>query len=203
MIVASIFAPREEKWDADYDRLLRLLDLSCYRLGLRHIVISDAERPGLETACYDLPDNLMCALLDGQRQFLAATPGPVLLVGADCLLTRDPRPFLTGDLVITLGPFSDCVMNTGAIWCADGPTCAPVWADALARNPTAWGDDQTKLYAAIQASGLSVASVRCEDHNWAPGNAEDPAGMPTVAHFRGRRKHFMAEWAKQHLGLEA
>lgn len=203
MIVASFFAPRQDVWGCDYDALLRLLDLSCYRLGLRHVVISDAARPGLETARFDLPENLMLALLDGQRQFLAATPGPVLLVGADCLLTRDPRPFLAGDMAITIGPFLDCAMNTGAIWCADGPRCAPVWQAALDLAPANWGDDQVALYTAIQASGRGVVTLRCEDHNWAPSSAADPAGLPTVAHFRGPRKRFMAEWAARHLALEA
>ncbi len=202
MIVASIFAPRYEQWPGcDYDALLQLLDVSCRRLGLRHVVISDATRPGLETAVFDLPQDLMPMLLDGQRQFLAATPGPVLLVGADCLLTADPRPVLSGDLTITIGPFLDCAMNTGAIWCADGPTAAPVWQSALDRRPDAWGDDQRALYAAVLASGLVVTDVRCEDHNWAPDDAFDTAGMPTVVHFRGPRKSWMADWARRHMGL--
>ena len=205
MIVASIFAPRYEKWrGVNYDDLLLLLDASCRRLGLRHVVISDRPRPApLETAIFDLPQDLMPMLLDGQRQFLAATPGPVLLVGADCLVTRDPRPFLAGDITITIGPFLDCEMNTGAIWCADGPTCAPVWQAALDRKPLEWGEDQTSLYAAIQASGLDVRRVGCDEHNWAPDYVQHPAGMPTVAHFRGTRKAWMAEWARLHMGLVA
>lgn len=203
MLVASFHAPREDRWGCDYDALLRLLDLSCLRLGLRHVVISDSDRPGLETARFTLPDNLMQAFLDGQRQLLAATPGPVLLVGADCLLTRDPRPFLAGDITVTIGPFADCEMNSGAIWCADGPTCVPVWQAALNRNPVAWGDDQVALYAAIQASGLDVVKLRCEDHNWAPNGPNDDADMPTVAHFRGGRKAFMANWAARHMALVA
>jgi len=202
VIVASFFAPRFDKWDGcDYDALLRILDASCYSLGLRHVVISDSERPGLETAIFNLPANLMLALLDGQRQFLAATSGPVLLVGADCIVTRDPRPYLAGDMTITIGPFADCPMNTGAIWCADGRRCAPVWADALARNPVEWGQDQTALYAAVRASGLDVREVRAEQHNWAPEHVGDAAGMPTVAHFRGPRKAWMAQWAKRHVGI--
>jgi len=205
MIIASFFAPREDRWGCDYDALLMLLDASCRRFGLRHIVISDSERPApLETARFDLPSNLMQALLDGQRQFLAATPGPVLLVGADCLLTRDPRPYLAGDITITTSPtFSDCEMNTGAIWCADGPACAPVWEAAVDWRPTEWGDDQTSLYACVRASGLDVRRIRAEDGNWAPANVDDPAGMPVVVHFRGRRKAWMADWAERHLGLAA
>lgn len=206
MIVASFYAPRFEKWPGvDYDALLQLVDRSCRRVGLEHVVISDGERPvPLKTAPFDLPENLMQAILDGQRQFLAATPGPVLLIGADCLVTRDPRRFLAGDLTITTSPtFSDCEMNTGAIWCDDGPRCAPIWQAALDRNPREWGEDQTALYAAIQASGLHVERLRAEDHNWAPRDASDPAGLPTIVHFRGRRKAFMAEWAQRHLGLVA
>lgn len=206
MIVASIFAPRYVKWaGCDYDALLRLLDASCRRLGLRHVVISDAQRPGLDTAIFDLPQELMPMLLDGQRQFLAATPGPVLLVGADCLVTRDPRPYLAGDMTVTIGPFSDCPMNTGAIWCADGPTCAPVWRVALDLAPVEWGDDQRALYAAVKdarGAGLIAREVRCEEHNWAPDHVGQPCAA-TVVHFRGQRKAWMVEWARVHMGLVA
>jgi len=204
VIVASFFAPRVEKWGCDYDALLMMLDASCRRLGLRHVVISDRNRPApLETTRFDLPENLMLALLDGQRQFLAVTPGPVLLVGADCLVTRDPKPFFVGNMAVTIGPFSDCPMNTGAIFCADGPTCAPVWQAALDRRPLEWGDDQRALYAALKTSGLDYCELPCEAHNWAPDHVGDHAGMPTVVHFRGRRKTFMAEWARRHMGLAA
>ncbi len=203
LTVASFYAPRYEKWPGcDYDRLLMLLDTSCRRFGLRHIVISDQPRPApLGTAVFDLPENLMQAILDGQRQFLAAAKGPVLLVGADCLLARDPGPFLEWLLTITVGPFSDCEMNTGAIWCVDGPRCAPLWQAALDLKPVEWGDDQRALYAALRASGVPITTVRCEDHNWAPESVDDEAGMPTVVHFRGRRKAWMADWASKHLGI--
>lgn len=203
LVVASFYAPRFDKWPGcNYDELLLLLDASCRRLGLRHVVISDGPRPvPLETALVDLPANLMQAILAGQMQFLAATPGPVLLVGADCLLTRDPRPYLVNDIAITVGRFADCRMNTGAIWIADGPRCAQPWRVAYGRRPMQWGEDQTFLYKAIQDSGLAVTEMRCEDHNAAPDNVFDPAGMPTVIHFRGVRKKWMAAWASRHLGL--
>lgn len=208
MIVASFLAPRYEKWPGcDYVALLRLLDASCRRLGLRHMVISDDAHLGLDTFLCRLPENLMMAILEGQRQFLACAQEPVLLVGADCLVTRDPRPFGVGyDMAITTSQtFSDCEMNTGAIWCA-GSQCAAIWQASLDRNPVEWGDDQTALYAAINdegagGHGLSVRRMRCEDHNWAPRDVADDAGMPTVMHFRGRRKAFMADWAVRHMGL--
>lgn len=204
MIVASFFAPRHERWpNCDYDCLLMLLDASCARFGLRHVVISDRPRPApMQTALFDLPDELMQALLDGQRQFLEATPGPVLLVGADCLLTRDPRPYLAGDVAFTTsGAFVDCEMNSGAIWCADGPKAAAIWRAAVARKPRRWGEDQVVLWGAAQESGLDVRRLRAEEHNWAPEQLADDAGMPTVVHFRGRRKPLMGPWAARHLDL--
>lgn len=203
MIVASFFAPREDKWGCDYDALLRLLDASCRRFNLQHVVISDSKRPGLDTLICRLPNNLMMALLDGQRQCLEWAREPVLFVGADCLLARDPRPVMAGDMTITIGPFSDCPMNTGAIWCADPNGCATVWRAAVDAQPVEWGDDQRAFYSAVEASGLNIRRVPCQDHNWAPRDAEDPAGMPTVVHFRGDRKAFMADWAKAHLNIVA
>lgn len=204
MIVASFFAPRYERWPGtNYDALLLLLEASCKRFGLEHAVISDRPRPApLRTALFDLPEELMQALLDGQRQFLETTRGPVLLVGADCLLTRDPRPFLVGDVAFTTSrTFVDCEMNSGAIWCADGPKAAEIWRVAVARKPRRWGADQLALWGSARESGLDVRKLRAEDHNWAPERLDDDAGMPTVVHFRGRRKHLMAPWAARHLDL--
>lgn len=195
MIVASFFTPREDRWGCDYHACLRVLQKSCDKFGLRHVVLSDAQQAEFETFITPLPENLMLALVEAQRAFLAATPGPILLVGADCILTADPRNELDGhDIAITIGPFTDCEMNTGAIWIANGPTCAPVWADALAQKPTKWGDDQRAIYGAIQASGLKVRRLDCQTHNWAPTDIADRAYLPMVAHFRGNRKQWMAGW---------
>lgn len=200
-VVASFYAPRFDKWGCNYDDLLRLLDASCRRLALRHVVISDQPRPGLETALFDLPENLMQALIDGQRQFLEAATGPVLFVGADSLLTRDPFEIgLDHDLAITLGPFADCAMNNGFILARRTGRCAEIWRAALDRRPIDWGDDQRAQFAAIRASTLRVAELRCEDHNWAPDSLDDGC-RPTVVHFRGERKKWMKAWAGRHLAM--
>ena len=150
-----------------------------------------------------LPENLMEALIEGQRQCLAWAREPVLFVGADCLLAADPRPVMGGDLTITVSDtFGDCRMNTGAIWCAAPGRCEPAWAAALARKPREWGEDQLALYAAVQASALDVREVRAETTNWAPDDVNQPV-FATVVHFRGTRKKWMAEWARRHLGLTA
>lgn len=201
MIVASFFAPRYEKWEGcDYDELLDTLQASCDRLGLSHVCISDQPRPRVATALMPLPSGLMRAILEGQWRFLSEAREPVLFVGADCVLTADPREVGAGDLTVTIGPFGDCPMNTGAMWAMEPAKCAPVWKAAVDRNPEEWGEDQTALLAAIKASDLDVREVRCERHNWAPEREDDPAGMPTVAHFRGdRRKRFMAAWFDRHV----
>lgn len=205
MIVASFYAYRYDQWGCDYHRLLRLLDASCRRLGLEHVCIGDAPIDGVDVLQCRLPDNLMMAILDGQRQCLGWASGPVLFVGADCLLTRDPVPVGAGDLTVTTGDFSDCEMNTGAIWCMSPDRCAPIWKAALDAKPTRWGEDQTALWAAMQAAWLrgriDLVTVPADLHNRAPADEMDDAGMPTVVHFRGQRKRFMAAWAVRHLGL--
>src|SRR5690349_17128798 len=134
MIVASFYAPRFEKWKGcDYDELLLLVDKSCRKFGLNHIVISDATRPNLETFICDLPENLMQAILCGQMRILEKAKESVLLIGADCVLTRFVSDF-DSDIAITLGPFSDCEMNTGMIWCGNTKFCAEVWKIALSLN---------------------------------------------------------------------
>ena len=147
MIVASFFAPREDRWGVDYIPLLRLLDASCRRFGLDHVCISDRDLKAVDTLVCKLPNNLMLALLDGQRQCLEWAQEPILFVGADCLIAKDPRTINGGDLTITIGPFADCEMNTGAIWCHNPARCVPIWRAAVDSKPTEWGEDQTALYA--------------------------------------------------------
>lgn len=199
MIVASFYASRFEKWDCDYDKLLLLLDKSCKKLGLKHYCISDSPRT-VDTFQCSLPENLMEAILDGQRQFLERSRGQVLLVGADCLI-REVFEIETPHMVITTHDgFSDCRMNTGAIWCC-GKECAPIWQQALKYNLKDWGDDQIGLYRAVCNSNLVIEEVPCEQYNWAPEDVDDPCPS-AVIHFRGSRKQFMPEWAEKHLGIK-
>ena len=205
MIVASFFAPRYEKYEGvDYDELLFLLDKSCKKLDFKHIVISDEPRPKpLYTYLTYLPQNLMQAIVYGQMKLLSEAREPVLLLGADCLLTRDPRPYFLGDLTITLSDtFSDCKMNTGAVFVKEPKLCSEIWADAYCLKPKEWGEDQIFLYKAIrESSDVDIQELRCEDHNWAPRNLDDNANFPTVVHFRGKRKEFMKDWANKYLNI--
>jgi hypothetical protein len=144
----------------------------------------------------------MMAFIYGQWKLLFASKEPVLFTGADCLLTRDPRPFFQGDLTITTSDtFSDCKMNSGAIFVKNPNLCSSIWANALNKTPKEWGEDQTCLYKAILESNFDVKEIRCEDHNWAPRDLDDDAGLPTIVHFRGKRKSFMKDWANKYLGI--
>lgn len=204
MIVASFFAPRFTQWvNCDYDKLLMLLDKSCHKLDIKHMVISDELRPHpLQTYLTYLPENLMQAFLYGQMRMLKEIDEPILFVGADCLIIRSPELYFSKDLAITTSDtFSDCKMNTGAIFCNNNLACAEIWAKAYEFMPIHWGDDQRCLYRAIKESNLDVEELKCEDHNWAPDSINDSAGMPTVVHFRGPRKSFMSEWAKKYLNI--
>jgi hypothetical protein len=149
----------------------------------------------------------MQALIYGQEDVLKSYSESILFIGADCLLAKDPEPIskFDCDIAITLGPFGDCKMNTGAIWCNNTSRCAEVWQDARISNPIHWGEDQRAIYAGVKteaAIGLKVLELKCENHNWAPENINDNAGFPTVIHFRGPRKDFMINWGKKFLDLE-
>lgn len=212
MIVASFYSPRpheeRKRWNCDYDSLLMLVEASCRRFRLQHFVISDKPRPlPLLTYLARLDENLMKSFVLGQKQFLDFAREPVLFIGADCVITKDPRPWtLDCDIAITLGPFADCEMNMGAVWCNNTYKCAKIWERAFCEKRLVdWGDDQRAVYGAIleaeDKGEIRVNRLRCEQHNWAPNDLQDDC-KPTVAHFRGTRKQFMIPWAKKHLNLD-
>jgi len=217
VIVASFYAPRPEhpRW-RDYLPSLALLQRSCDRLGLRHIIIGDAPVGGFEVFETTLPRELMPAILTGQAAAIDAFGDDLLLVGADCVVAKDPRPALAGgrDIAVTLGDFSDCRLNTGAIWIANAarPAAARIWRGALERMSVEWGDDQLALAAELSPlplstpidevrHGLKVGFLPCDQWNVAPSDVTDgSAADATVLHFRGPRKVWAAEWCRRHLG---
>lgn len=214
MIVASFYAYRYDKWGIDYHKCLAVLEASCERLGLQHVVISDKQQGKFKTFVTDLPENLMLAMLKGQRDFIAQLDEPALLVGADCIITKDPTGMLEGaDAVFTVFPFGDCCLNTGAMWVRDR-RCAPIWDAAVERNPVEWGEDQMALRDSLEPvpnradapidgvrMGLRVRFVDCRKHNWAPDKPQDKANGATVVHFRGTRKPMMKAWGWLNLAL--
>lgn len=198
-LIVVVYAPRYEKWPGtDYVECLRLVKQSCEAVGQRLMVVTDAELPGdLPQWHADLPQNLMAALTSGIEQYRRATEGRLFFTGADCLLTRDPFRFAKDcDAAFTFGPFKDCPLNTGAMW-LNTRASADLYAKALASKPAKWGEDQTSLLAAVEASPLKIERLQCSDHNSAPGGPGDIIDT-TIVHFRGPRKGWMAEWWRNH-----
>jgi hypothetical protein len=210
VIVAPFYAPRPDHPKfRDYIPLLRLQDRSVRHFGHIQTVLTDSAFvarlfPALRA---ELPHALMKASHAAQLAALqAGLPGDLVLTGADCLLGRDPAALFDGsfDLAATTHPFSDCILNTGAIFVPKGcgSKVAKFWEQALRTCGDHWGDDQRSLAAALGATlerglhdrgGLRVKFLPCRDHNWAPDHAEDPC-TATVVHFRGPRKDWMAQW---------
>lgn len=196
MIVVSTFAPRYTQWPGcDYDDLLRILQDSCDRVGVRHVCVSDTYRPHCDAFVCDLPRELMPLLIDAQLQFMRQCDEPILFTGADCVLTRDPRGVLREgiDLAITTDK-NRRRLNTGAMFVADGPRCAPVWQAALDMNPVEWGQDQTCLLAAIQASSLNVDYLSKREYNRPPLDPGEEGREAMIVHFKGDRKAAMQPW---------
>lgn len=208
MIVLSFYTHREDKWGVNYHDCLAVLQESCNRLGLRHMVISDQQQGPFETFITDLPQNLMQAFITGQRNARRDLDGPLLFTGADCILTRDPRPdFIECEMAFTVWPFGDCCLNTGLVYAA-GKGATVLWDKALeTQTIDAWGDDQLAIKAVLEPVprqvgapvdeyrlGMRVRWLSCKTHNWAPDNQDDDAKMPVIAHFRGTRKPWMRPW---------
>lgn len=218
MIVASFFAPRPEhpKW-RDYLPSLRLLQTSCDRLGLRHVVIGDAPLPGFEVFSADLPRDLMPAFVLGQALAIDALDDDLLLVGADCVIARDPRAVLRDcDVAVTLGDFWDCQLNTGAIWIARAVRrrAAKMWLSAFADMGLKWGDDQLAIAAQFEPladlrllpvteerQGLRVKFLPVDPWNLAPSDPLDDCSHAAILHFRGNRKAWSPAWCQRFLGF--
>lgn len=213
--VVSFLAPRVDHPLYDEAKYLACLDVqrdSCGRFDCRQIVITDAPSLGdFPTFHAKLPHSLMRAIIAGQLAYLesAAFDADTLLAGADCLLGRDPREVFDGSFdvaVTTFGGFSDCIMNTGAIFVpvASRWQAVPFWRRALARMGDAWGDDQLALAAEFGATlrhgverrgDARIRFLPCERFNWAPQHDADPVDA-VIVHFRGKRKPWMRQWAE-------
>lgn len=220
MIVASFFAPRPEhpRW-RDYLPSLWLLQASCDRAGLRHVILGDAPVDGFEVLQVPgLPRDLMGACLAAQRHGIGALDDDLLLVGADCVVVQDAeKPIAAGaDLTVTLGDFWDCRMNTGTIWIRRGAreAVAALWARAIDGMGTAWGDDQLALAAQVaplpmtvptiaERSGLTIQYLDVDPWNLAPDRPDHDCSHAKVLHFRGNRKLWAATWCQRFLGWSA
>lgn len=221
MNIVSIYAPRRDhpKWQ-DYRSFLDVQRKSIERMGHRQIVITDEagakEMPGFDCfVAYEMPADLMSLLIYGQMNYLAsaACDDDTLLIGADGLLCADPAPIFDGsfDIGVTTHPFHDCHVNTGLIavplrskWVA-----VDRWEVALLACRDRWGDDQRAIAMALDAPlehgvhDREWGRLKCmpvPGYNDAPDSIHDGI-MPVIAHFRGPRKKWMADWGRRHLGI--
>lgn len=212
MNVVSFYAPRpEHPLFQDYNPFLKLLDASCEKYGHKHIVLTDDASAIKDCAAYEtpLPRSLMKATITAQLAYLSDPlfiNAPTLLTGADCVLANDPMAAMGNfDLGITLGDFTDCRMNCGAIFIPCPSDVAHIWAHALDRCGDAWGDDQTSLYDEIlkarRSSGLLVKEYPVDPYNLAPEHPGDDCTRGVVLHFRGPRKAWMATYCHKWLGI--
>ncbi len=217
MIAASFYTPRPNHPRHRYDFIECLLQqrASCAKYGVQQVVITDQDL-GHDLLCFQtpMPEDLMPAIIKGQMDFLrwatgshAANAMDIMLIGADGLLGKDPRPLFDGsfDLAVTTHPFADCILNTGLICIPAGRAgqVATVWEQALAQCGVEWGDDQLALAAVIRPT----LNHGLEDRPWGrtkflpvPGHNDAPDSLDHridayVCHFRGPRKQWMKSWA--------
>lgn len=229
-VIASfwVYRPVEHPHAFDYPILLKILQASCDRVGLRHIVLTDhatleSDRwpAGIEGWASDLPMPLMQATTHAQANFLeAGCDTDVLFVGADCILLANPLKALPREPALCLSyrhPGANYPINNGfqVIRRHALPQVAALYRRIADRTGERWCDDQRAIRAELEPmppecgvyprAGLSVAFVPMRRFNHLPKDVDDPARGATLLHFRGKqhatgqhRKEFMVAWAKRH-----
>ncbi len=214
MHVVSMYCPRpEHPYFQDYRPFLRLLRQSCERFGHRHLVLTDDPMEVGDDDAYPVhvPRSLMKATIAAQLAYLsdpAMADQPTLLVGADCVLAKDPEMLAASDadISITVGDFADCRMNTGCCYIPRPARLAGVWAEAMTHVGDDWGTDQTALYLAIRKAamtGLKVLELPVDPFNLAPTSPSEDCTRGVVVHFRGPRKRWMVDYCHKWFGLGA
>lgn len=223
-LVVSVFMERDahKPYTVDWRRLLRLLDASARKFGCRHLCLTDPATahtlPCDTYALEGLPDELMPAIILAQRAFLTSGEfdADAVLVGADCLVNRDPRAaFEAGaDVVVTSRPDHGGPLNNGAVYC---PLHGRSHALALYDRATAacrdhWGGDQEAVTEAVAPipraygietrHGARIAFRPMATHNH-PLDRPSQSSEAFIVHFKGGRKGWMPEWASTHLGIAA
>lgn len=223
MNIVSFLAPRRDhgRWTDTYFDLLAILDRSCKRLGLRHVVMTD--NPALPTEAekfvVDLPESLMKAATTAHWKWLLYgdwREDDTCFVGVDCIVLKDPTPYLAErhDMGVTYrGPRSKYPINTGLMHITAG---ARSRAEALYRTVMEttgdkWCADQRALQEAlaplpattgiVERAGMMVEFMPMRLFNEQPGSIYQPMTDRVMLHFRGKadRKQYMVDWAAKWL----
>jgi hypothetical protein len=230
MIVASFWVhrPVEHPNAFDYPVLLRILQASCDRIGVRHIVLTDSSTrfdgrwpEGIGAWACDMPGPLMQACTTAHARFLESGPDDdVLFVGADCILLSDPMKKLSKGADLHLSyrhPFANYPINNGFMLTrkASIAKVAALYRRIADRCGAKWCDDQRSIRAELEPMpdacgvhervGLKIEFVPMRLFNHLPKTIDDPARNATLLHFRGKqhatgqhRKDFMVSWAQRH-----
>lgn len=235
MNIVSFYVPRplEHPVTPDYIAMLVQVQRSCDLLGLRHVVLTDPagrenlaarkESYGIETFVRVLPDRLMRACTLSHALWMREgdwKEADTLLVGADCLILRDPRQVFPRavngpvDIAFTLRPgHARYPINCGAMWCpiASRKLHTGLYDRIAERCGPKWGDDQRAVASMLDPMpdrhgvftryGMQVAFLPMDVHNDWPRGMDDDGRDSCVLHFRGKgAKPLMLPWAAKWLG---
>lgn len=230
LTVASFWVhrPVEHPGAFDYPQLLRILQRSCDRLDLRHVVLTDRETKtserwpeGIEGWATDLPGPLMQACTEAQARYLESEPeDDTLFVGADCILLRNPAKYCPESPALCLTyrhPYANYPINNGFMYVRRHslPAVAELYRRVADRTGTKWCDDQRSIRAELEPmpklcgiherAGMLIAFLPMKPFNSLPKTLDDIARRSVMLHFRGKqhatgqhRKDFMVDWAKAH-----
>lgn len=221
MNIVSFLAPRRDhpRWNDIYFDLLEILDRSCRRLGLRHVVLTDD--PDMPTQAekfvVDLPDSLMQAATTAHWKWLDRGDwgdGDTCFVGADCVVLADPTPHLAGhDMAVTYrDKASRYPINTGLMYVSANARerARALYKRIADRTGTTWCDDQRAIQAELDPmpdkhgvydrAMMRVGFIPMNLFNERPQAMQRMPGR-IMLHFRGRldRKQQMVEWAAKWL----
>lgn len=221
MNIVSFLAPRRDhpRWDDIYFELLEILDRSCCKIGLRHVVLTDDPTlPYGELFCRPLPADLMQAATWAHYKWLSKgdwRDDDTCFVGVDCIALADPGPALRGrfDMAVTYRDArSRYPINTGLIYISANARerARALFRRVAARTGTTWCDDQRAIQAELdpmpdkhgvyERAMMKVGFVPMRLLNERP-NGLSPMPGRIMLHFRGRveRKRQMVEWAAKWL----
>lgn len=221
-----VHRPIEHPNAFDYPILLRILQKSCDRLDIRHIVLTDpatlaSERwpAGIEGWASDLPQPLMQATTAAQANYLESGPqDDVLFCGADCIMLGVPS--LPREPALCLSyrhPTANYPINNGfqLIRRHSLDKVAALYRRIADRTGAKWCDDQRAIRAELEPmppvcgvyerAGILIDFVPMRRFNHLPRDIDDPATGSAMLHFRGKqhatgqhRKDFMVSWAERH-----
>lgn len=223
-----VYRPVEHPGAADYPAMLRILDNSCKRLGMRHIVLTDHETranerwpDGIEAHAMKLPMPLMQAATEAHAQYLETIPdSDTLFVGADCIFLNDPMKRCPKEPALCLtyrSPDANYPINNGFMLARRHslPKVAALYRRVADRTGTKWCDDQRALRAELEPmpsicgvhhrADMLIAFMPMKLFNSLPRNNDDPCYGKVMLHFRGKqhatgqhRKDLLFAWAARH-----